>query len=395
MDRNRPRWCPPAKLMMVVGLAGLASSGLSACSSDASENNVGTAGASGSAGSSQVAGGTGGAGGTDASATAQTQAIVDATNAFLATLTSEQAAGVQFKFDRPAASSAANYSGRLGEQYGKAEWSNYPVSDVPRPGLTRGSLTAAQVTAETTLLQTVLSSAGYQKVLDIMGADEALSEAGTNFESGTATYTIAILGTPSTSAPWMIAFGGHHLGLNIVIDGDRGTVAPTLTGAQPAVYSSNGKTVRALAAENDKAFALLAALDDTQRAQAILGYTVSDLVLGPGKEGATLVPEGVKASALTEAQRTMLLDVINEWVGILQPAYVTARMADIKKNLDETYFAWSGATTHATDKNGASYYRIQGPTLVIEFSPQGVGGDPTNHVHTVYRDPTNDYGHTW
>jgi Protein of unknown function (DUF3500) len=67
-------------------------------------------------------------------------------------------------------------------------------------------------------------------------------------------------------------------------------------------------------------------------------------------------------------------------------------MAEIKADLNETYFAWSRPTTHEPGKNGSSYYRIQGPSLAIEFSPQGVGGDPTMHVHTIYREPTNDYG---
>jgi hypothetical protein len=78
----------------------------------------------------------------------------------------------------------------------------------------------------------------------------------------------------------MLQFGGHHLGLNVVIAGTHGVLTPTLTGAQPAVYTSNGKTVRALAGENDKAFALLNALDDTQRPQAILNSRVDN----PGTE---------------------------------------------------------------------------------------------------------------
>jgi hypothetical protein len=88
----------------------------------------------------------------------------------------------------------------------------------------------------------------------------------------------------------------------------------------------------------------------------------------------------------------MLLDVISEWAGIINGDYAAPRIAQIKSAIDETYFAWSGPTTHEPDKNGSAYYRIQGPNLVIEFSPQGVGGDPTNHVHTMYRDPANDYG---
>jgi hypothetical protein len=84
---------------------------------------------------------------------------------------------------------------------------------------------------------------------------------------------------------------------------------------------SNGKTVRVLAEENDKAFALLDALNETQRKQAILNYRVSDLVLGPGQEGQTILPEGLKGSAMNEQQRTMLLDLITEWTGIINEAY--------------------------------------------------------------------------
>jgi hypothetical protein len=106
----------------------------------------------------------------------------------------------------------------------------------------------------------------------------------------------------------------------------------------------------------------------------------------------TIQPEGLKASAMSEGQKAMLMDVISEWAGIVNHAYATPRMAEIRADLNDTYFAWSGSTTQEPGKNGSAYYRIQGPKLVIEFSPQGVGGDPTMHVHTMYRDPTNDYG---
>jgi len=282
--------------------------------------------------------------------------------------------------------------GFIGEQYGQAVWSNFPVSDVPRPGLRMGSLSAAQRDAAMHLLQVALSAEGYQKVLDIMGSDQALSETGTPYCSGTACYTIGIFGEPSSTKPWMLEFGGHHLGLNLTMAGEHGVITPTLTGAQPAVYTSNGKTVRALARENDKAFALLDALDANQRRRAILNYEIHDLVLGPGHAGETIQPEGLKAFDMNEQQRAMLLDVISEWTGIVNEAYAIPRMAEIKAGLNETYFAWSGPTSHEPGRNGSAYYRIQGPKLVIEFSPQGVGGDPTMHVHTMYRDPTNDYG---
>jgi hypothetical protein len=225
-----------------------------------------------------------------------------------------------------------------------------------------------------------------------MGSDQALADAGTNFASGEAVYTIGIFEEPSISKAWMLEFGGHHLGLNIVIAGPGGTMTPTLTGAQPSIYKRGEKTIRVLAQENDTAFALLDALNQSQRKQAILNYQVGDLVLGPGQAGKQIAPEGLKASQLNDAQKAMLMNVISRWANIVNDVYANPRLAEIKSDLDDTYFAWSGPTTHEPGKNGNSYYRIQGPRLVIEFSPQGVGGDPTMHVHTIYRDPTNDYG---
>jgi hypothetical protein len=205
-------------------------------------------------------------------------------------------------------------------------------------------------------------------------------------------YYISILGTPSEKDPWMLQFGGHHLALNITIAGEHGVLTPTLTGAQPALYTLDGKTVRPLGQESDKALALLNALDENQRKQAILSYRVADLVLGPGQDGKTIQPEGLKASAMNGRQRAMLLDVISEWAGIVHESAAAARMAEIKADIDETWFAWSGPAAAAPGSNITAYYRIQGPHLVIEYSPQQLGGDPALHVHTMYRDPTNDYG---
>ncbi|EHH68703.1 hypothetical protein GMO_00090 [Gluconobacter morbifer G707] len=352
----------------------------------------------------------------------QTRVAVTAARSFLATFDSQSLAKVQFPFVAQKSATLARFrrsapgqpavpatdsepaaptkrgpgmgppGGFIGERYGTSIWSNFPVSDVPRPGLQMGQLTAPQRSAAFHLLQTLLSYRGYQKVQDIMGADQVLADGETNFASGKAVYTIAIFGEPSETDPWMVQFGGHHLGLNLVIDGPHGVMTPTLTGAQPAIFQRDGKTIRVLAGENDKAFVLLKALDPQQRQQAILPYTVDDLVQGPGHDGETIVPEGIKGSALTATQKDMLMDVIGEWAGIINDAYAAPRLREIREGLNDTWFAWSGPTTHEPNRNGSSYYRIQGPRLLIEFSPQGVGGDPTLHVHTVYRDPTNSYG---
>ncbi len=89
-------------------------------------------------------------------------------------------------------------------------------------------------------------------------------------------------------------------------------------------------------------------------------------------------------------QQALLLDLISEWAGIINEKSATARMADIKADLNDTWFAWSGPTTGEAGGNITAYDRIQGPHLVIEYAPQH--DEPSNHVHTMFRDPTNDYG---
>ena len=241
---------------------------------------------------------------------AQTQAIVTATSAFLDSLSADQRVQVQFTFTPQQTATAAHFTGGpnnrsafVGEQYGQAVWSNFPVSDVPRPGLTLGSLSAEQRHAAMHLLQVLLSPKGYQKVVEIMNSDQVLSESGTPYATGTAHYALGIFGNPSAGEPLMIQFGGHHLGLNVTLIGGQGTLAPSLTGAQPAIYELEGKTVRPLGRETDKAFALLSSLDQSQRKQAILGFQVRDLVLGPGRDGQMIQPEGIKGTDLNEKQR--------------------------------------------------------------------------------------------
>jgi hypothetical protein len=342
---------------------------------------------------------------TAATAQTATSRMVSAANKFLATLSEQQRKSVLYAFD---------------DDEQRARWSNFPTGFVPRGGISLKEMNATQRSAAMALVSSALSPRGLEKVQQIMEGDEVLkvdeAKNGNRPPRGNGgpppgarpngprpggpgggmfgkdLYYISILGTPSEKNPWMLQFGGHHLALNITVAGERGVLTPTLTGAQPALYTSGGRTVRPLGRESDKALALLHALDDSERKQAVLSYRLADLVLGPGQDGKTIVPEGLKASAMTEQQRAMLLDVISEWAGIIHESAAAARMAQLTADINETWFSWSGPTTAAPGKNITAYYRIQGPHLVIEYAPQTLGGDPALHVHTMYRDPTNDYG---
>lgn len=304
----------------------------------------------------------------------QTAKIVSAAQAFLDSLDNAQRGKVNFAFDDAAQ---------------RKRWSNLPVNMAERRGLRMGDLKPGQREAAMKLLAATLSKMGYEKVVGIVESDEVLrkqSPAGAP-PFGRDEFYLSFLGKPSATEPWIIQFGGHHLALNITIAGEHGVLTPSLIAVQPAKFTLDGKTVRPMGRETDKALELVKALNDEQRKQAILGAQMRDLVLGPGHDGETIQPEGLKASALNDSQRQLLLDVITEWSGIIHDAAASAKLAEIKGNLDETWFAWSGPL-----EAGKAYFRIQGPTVIIEYAPQRLGGDVTMHIHSMYRDPSNDYG---
>ena len=313
-----------------------------------------------------------------AAAQTPTARVVSAANAFLSSLDDAQRQRAVFAFD---------------DEKQRAQWSNLPITIVPRSGIKFAEMTPAQRTAAMNLLSTVLSKRGFEKVQQIVNADELLRvNERSNAMFGKDLYFFSFLGTPSEKTPWMLQFGGHHLGLNITVVGTQGVLTPSMVGAQPAMYTVDGKTIRPMGQESDKAHALINNLDNAQRAKAILGYRVADLVLGPGQDGKVIQPEGLKASEMNARQKSMLLDLISEWSAIVHESAGDARMVEIKAAIDETWFAWSGPTEVEAGKNGAAYYRIQGPKLVIEYAPQQMGGNPGMHIHSMYRDPTNDYG---
>lgn len=304
-----------------------------------------------------------------------TPRAVAAAQALLASLNEAQRTAVSFAYDNAAQ---------------RTRWSNLPTGIFARQGVKFGDMTTAQRDAVYTLLSVVLSPAGYQQVRDTVDADEVLrmTSGGGMLVFGAAEYFVSLRGTPSLTAPWAIQFGGHHLAINATVVGSNITLAPSLTGAQPTSFTRAGVTVRPQGTELDLAFALINSLDATQRTQAVIGTAVMDLALGPGQDGRTLAPEGIRASALNATQQAALVALIRARVGMLNDEDAAVRMAAIQSRLADTYFAWSGPTAAGS----AAYYRVTGPTLAIEYSPQSMGGAATNHTHAMYRDPTNDYG---
>nr|WP_309687816.1 DUF3500 domain-containing protein [Armatimonas sp.] len=309
-------------------------------------------------------------------ADATTKKVVATADALLATLSPEQRKVMSFEFN---------------DAQQRVRWSNLPSGIVQRKGLRMGNLSETQQKAVQALLQSVLSKQGFQKVTDIINGDEYLKQndpMGGRLNFGKAEFYLAFLGKPSPTSPWMIQFGGHHLAINATVVGKDITLAPSLPAAQPAKYTLGGKTIQPLGRELTKGFALIQALTPEQQKTAIRAPYFIDLMLGPGQDGKTLAPEGIPGSQLTEPQKKLLLDLLAEWIGNLNDDDAAPKLAAAKANLDKTYFAWGGPTTTGS----AAYYRITAPTVVLEYSPQRMGGDGTGHTHCIYREPGNDYG---
>ncbi|WP_419826203.1 DUF3500 domain-containing protein [Sphingomonas sp.] len=305
----------------------------------------------------------------------QSRRIVTAAQNFLASLDAAQRKAVLFPFSDGAQ---------------RVKWSNFPTGFVPRSGVPWGKLTMPQRTRLMVLLGAVLSPQGVEMIIEQMQADDILARKEPNM-FGAGRYCVSFVGTPATDGTWTLQFGGHHLAINATVAGPHVTLSPSLTGGEPLKFIRNGKRIYIVENEVRQAQALMRTLSPEQTKQAVRSTEKIDLVLGPGHDGKILQPEGLAGSAMTPAQKEQFLRLIEARLDFLNADDLTPQVAAIRATLDQTYFGWWGATSPL----GAAYYRITGPRVLIEFSPQDLDGDATNHAHNMFRDPTNEYGSAW
>lgn len=283
----------------------------------------------------------------------------------------------------------------------RQRWSNIPYTMHKRGGVSLDELAPHQRVLAHQLIQAPLSSQGYLKASGIMMLDDVLldlahAQGRDDPPFGYDYYWIAVFGDPAGSEPWGWQLDGHHLALNFTVVDGRLAVTPAFLGADPAeVRDGPYAGWRILGQEDDKGRAFFASLDDKQRARALLSAKgPGDIFAGTGQGERIQRIEGLPASALEAAQRTALLDLIDEYLGKLEPDLARLERDRLQQaSLDAVHFAWMG-----TEPGKPYYYRIHGPTLLIEFDnayPPGQDGGPINHIHTIHRDPANDYAEDW
>ena len=275
----------------------------------------------------------------------------------------------------------------------RRNWSNLPasVARFERNGLRLGDLGPTELAAVFDFLAAGLGRHGYETLADVVTAEAVLAEsllAGW-LEWSATSYWLAFFGEPTPDGDWGWQFGGHHLAFNASLSAGRVvSLSPTFVGVEPAGYLFEGKHHAPLADELADAAALMQALPAPLRAEALIEDRPGEVLAGPGEDGVIPPPQGTIVGDWPADVRGMVMDLVSHWVRLQPPELATARLAAIEAELDSTRFAWIGPA----DGGGDIYYRIQGPTLVIELRSEGGIGDDGGHHHSVYRDPTNEYG---
>ena len=277
-----------------------------------------------------------------------------------------------------------------------------PAPMFPRNGLTIKAMNELQRRLAHDLLKAGLSQRGYltaSSIMDletVLGALEGAQRAaatqpprGTPIVRDPEGYFFAVFGTPSTRDTWGWRVEGHHISLHFtVVNGTLVAGSPAFFGSNPAeVRDGPKKGLRILAAEEDAARALLAALDASQREKAIINATApNDMVTMANVDIKPLSPSGIMADALNAAQRDLLMKLVDVYTGYMAPDIAADRLAKLKKaGLEKIGFVWAGET----ERGKKHYYRIQGPTFLVEFDNTQNDG---NHIHSVWRDFEGDFG---
>lgn len=258
-----------------------------------------------------------------------------------------------------------------------------------RNGLPLGDMTRAQRDAATALLRVALSEDGFRKVEGVRTLEGVLRELEGSPRRDPEAYFVTIFGAPSADEPWGWRFEGHHLSVNYTsVTDELVATTPTFLGANPArVAEGPHAGLRLLGAEEDLARALLASLDEVQRARAIIAGTAPrDIITGDDRRVGLVEVEGLPAAEMTPAQKEALRRLMREYIGNMAPALAAAQVRKIEEaDFERLHFAWAGST----EPGEGHYYRIHGPTVLIEYDNTQGGA---NHVHSVWRDLTDDFG---
>ncbi len=286
------------------------------------------------------------------------------------------------------------------ESPNRTDWHFIPKAT--RKGLQIRDMKPEQRKLAHALLAASLSKVGYGKVTTIMEMEnllKALEEGKTGTPLRDAErYYFTVFGKPEAEGKWGLSIEGHHMSLNFVIEkGEVTSFSPLALCANPAEIMSDTipsikKGMRLLAAEEQRAFALLESLSEEQKAKAIIAKEAPAEVRAAGE---ALPPqaaaEGISGKELTAAQSEQLQQLVAVYLANVPEDVAAQRVQAIEAaGWEAVHFAWAGS-----QKPGVGhYYKVQADSFLIEFvnTQPDAAGNPANHIHCVWRSPQGDFG---
>jgi len=265
---------------------------------------------------------------------------------------------------------------------------------VERFGITIDAMSDPQRNAFFKFLSASLGKEGYEKVAHIIAAEAALNGDRDPATSrwNPANYFFSVYGEPSMQGDWGWQIDGHHLVMNIAVNnGVINSMSPSFIGTEPAVFIINGVKYEEFVDMHQVGKTMYDTLTADQKKLATLNKVPNDVLTGAKKDG--FIPEltGIKGSELSPEQKQTLLKAIETWVLLQAEENASKRMKELESQLNDISFSWAGG-----NQAGSSlYFKIQGPTLIIELSLKSLdSSEPagSEHYHTMYRNPTLEYG---
>jgi hypothetical protein len=296
-----------------------------------------------------------------------------AAKTFLAALNDDQRSKASFAFDSD-------------------ERDNWHFVPRERKGLTLKEMIPAQRALVFSLLNSGMSQRGFSQATTIMSLEQVLQEMegpSRRFPRDAELYHVSIFGTPDAKGTWGWRVEGHHLSVNFtVVDGKVAAGTPSFMGTNPAEIRKGPRAgLRVLAGEEDVARELVNSLNEKQKAVAVIDTKAPDDIatldlrkVEPSK------PAGITLGSLSSAQRDIAVRLIRTYVERLRGEVAASDFAKIQKaGLDKVSFAWAGSL----EKGQRHYYRVQGPTFLLEYDNTQ---NDANHVHAVWRNYAGDFG---
>lgn len=278
--------------------------------------------------------------------------------------------------------------------YDDKERLNWHFIPRERKGLPLKELEGPALQSALALIRSGLSESGYDQTLNVMSLEETLYllEGGNREERRAKRdpqkYYLSVFGAPGDSGVWGWRLEGHHISLNYSVkDGKVVASTPEFFGANPGTLEAGpGRTIRVLGAEEDIARQILKLCNEDQKKACWLDKAAPDDLRGGGVlQPETTAAVGLPAGKMSADQKKLLAELLNEYLKNMPADVVRERREKLEKaGVDNIHFAWWGDS----ERNARHYYRVQGPTFIIEYNNTQ---NSANHVHSMWRDMSGDF----